>query len=390
MISRSFYCSAILFLAAFYAGEWIVENRVTVSDPQSSESNGVFTRTSSNDTSPVNQPVSVDTSVQPVILGLPWKEKMLSFFSSKECVRASPIVQPPHLLGQMFILLGVQKGGTKAIHTFLQKHPDFVSRCSNKSHTTELFFFNNASLMYAPIIDQTEQQIQYANHIQARCPVATEILLNDTRKMYLDDTPLYIQDSDSIPQLLNCVMPKAKLMAVLRNPSDRAFSHYNFYLDYGFCREMSFDEWVDTNIKALVEFGIVNATDPYEELLAWQRYNLDTTIKGNRRCETFVTRGLYVIQLLHYMTALEASGRPLSDIHVVHSQDLQGDQRQAVYSNMLSFLGLENHTLNYTGSVHKTIYQTAMNESTRVKLDAFFQPYNQRLYELLNWNPIWN
>jgi hypothetical protein len=300
------------------------------------------------DALPTAQSDLVGPTLQPVILGLSWKEKMLSFFSSKECIRASPIVQAPHMLEQMFILLGVQKGGTKAIHTFLQKHPDFVSRCSNKSHTTELFFFNNLSLMTAPIINQTEQQIQYANHIQARCPVATESLLNDTRKMYLDDTPLYIQDSDSIPQLLNCVMPKAKLMAVLRNPTDRAFSHYNFYLDYGDCREKPFDEWVDINIKALVDLGVVNATDPYEELLAWQRYNQDTFIKRNRRCETFVARGLYVIQLLHYMTALEASGRPLSDIHVVHSQDLQGDQRQVVYEEILNFLGLANHTLEYT------------------------------------------
>jgi hypothetical protein len=390
MISRSFYCSAILLLAAFYAGEWVVENLVIVPDPQSSESNGVATLRSNNDALPTTQSDSVGPTLQPVILGLSWKEKMLSFFSSKECIRASPIVQAPHMLEQMFILLGVQKGGTKAIHTFLQKHPDFVSRCSNKSHTTELFFFNNLSLMTAPIINQTEQQIQYANHIQARCPVATESLLNDTRKMYLDDTPLYIQDSDSIPQLLNCVMPKAKLMAVLRNPTDRAFSHYNFYLDYGDCREKPFDEWVDINIKALVDLGVVNATDPYEELLAWQRYNQDTFIKRNRRCETFVARGLYVIQLLHYMTALEASGRPLSDIHVVHSQDLQGDQRQVVYEEILNFLGLANHTLEYTGSVHKTTYQTSMNETTRVKLDNFFQPYNQRLYELLHWNPIWN
>ena len=135
MIPRPSYCSVILVLAAFYAGEWVGENRVNFKDPQSSKSNGFASLRSSNDALPntATQSVSVDPKLQPAILELTWKEKMRSFFSSKECIRASPDFHPEQWLGQFFILIGVQKGGTKAIHTFLEQHPQFVSRCSEKS-----------------------------------------------------------------------------------------------------------------------------------------------------------------------------------------------------------------------------------------------------------------
>jgi hypothetical protein len=326
----------------------------------------------------------------PVILELSWKERMLSYFSSKECQKSPPDYQPPSWLKQMFVLIGVQKGGTKAIHTFLEENPQFVARCDEQVSTKELFFFNNITdsdkMKY---IDQGALQAKYSHLIQNKCPVATATLVNDAKKMYLDDTPLYIQDSHLIPQLLNCVMPKTKIMAVLRNPTERAFSHYNFYLERDWCKDKSFDEWVDINIRELTHSGVLTAKDPFEELLAWERYNEDPFYRNSRRCKTFVTRGMYAIQLLHFVTALEASNRPRSDLHVIHSEDLQGSKRQQEYDKILSFLDLPPHTLEHVASVHKTVYESSMDSSTRKKLEKFYGPFNLRLYKLLDWDPVW-
>jgi hypothetical protein len=317
---------------------------------------------------------------------LSWKEKMMAHFSKQPCRTSSADTsQPEAWLKQMFILIGVQKGGTKAIHTFLEENPQFVSRCDQKSATIELNFFNRIEDA-DPEIDQRELQIRYSNLIQSKCPLATDTLAKDASMMYLDDSPLYLQDSHSVPQLLNCVMPKAKIMSVLRNPTDRAFSHFNFYLDYDWCANKSFDEWVDINLQELKESGVLDAKDPYEELLAWQHYNIN---QNDRKCRTFVTRGIYAIQMLHYITALEAAGRPKTDIHVIHSADMQGEGRQHEYDTILNFLGLEPHTLEHEGPVHKTVYERSMLNSTRAKLDDFYRPYNRRLYELLDWKPVW-
>jgi hypothetical protein len=328
-------------------------------------------------------------AVRPKPFAIDTKEWMLSYFSSKECQKSLPDYQPPSWLKQMFVLIGVQKGGTKAIHTFLEENPQFVARCDEQVSTKELFFFNNITdsdkMKY---IDQGALQANYSNFIQNKCPVAIATLVNDAKKMYLDDTPMYIQDSHLIPQFLNCVMPKTKIMAVLRNPTERAFSHYNFYLGRDWCRAKSFDEWVDLNILELNRSGVLTAKNTFEELLAWERYN--TKHRDARRCTTIVTRGMYVVQLLHYFTALEAAGRPRSDLHVIRSEDLQGTSRQRVYDKILRFLDLPPHTLRTrNNAVHKTAYESSMDAASRKKLDAFFRPYNQRLYELLDWDPVW-
>jgi Sulfotransferase domain len=317
-----------------------------------------------------------------------WKEKMIQYFSATKCKSAPPEFQDLTWLKQIFVLIGVQKGGTKALHTFLEENPQFVSRCDEKVATKELFFFNNITGMNGEI-DQLELQKKYADLIQTKCPLAVADLVSNSSKMYLDDTPLYIQDSNEIPQLMNCVTPKSKIMAILRNPTDRAFSHFNFYLDRNWCMERTFDEWVDLNIYQLTESGVVQAKDPYEELLAWERYNKNPQYRGTRKCLTFVTRGLYAIQLLHFMTALKAVNRSEADLHVISSESLIGDQKQQEYDKVLQFLGLAPHTLHHIGAVHKTVYERTMNETTRVKLNSFFRPYNLRLYEMLNWDPIW-
>jgi hypothetical protein len=134
----------------------------------------------------------------------------------------------------------------------------------------------------------------------------------------------------------------------------------------------------------------MDASDPYEELIAWKNYNNNRTNRGLRKCRTFVTRGLYAIQLLHFITALEAAGRSSLNLHIILSENLSGDMQQEEYDKVVNFLGLAPHKLLHKGFVHKTKYVAKLNEATRLKLDSFFQPYNFRLYEMLGWDPVWN
>ena len=420
MIRHWLYASTILFVVVFYAGELVgqyrcqhfdfhntlavsakdvihkisggVKNRdkldAKLDDFFSNKSQSSIVKSSELENSTTLIEVTEAESLNDDSSAITWKEKMIQYFSATKCTLAPPEVQGPTWLKQMFVLIGVQKAGTKALHTFLEENPQFVSRCDDKMATRELFFFNNITGMNGEI-DQLELQKQYADLIQMKCPLAVADLQSNSSKMYLDDTPLYMQDSHQIPQLINCVTPNSKIMAILRNPTDRAFSHFNFYLDRNWCTEKSFDEWVDININQLTVSGVLQAKDPYEELLTWERYNTNPFNRGLRKCQTFVTRGLYAIQLLHYMTALTAANRSEADLHVISSESLVGDQKQQEYDKVLDFLGLAPHRLHHEGAVHKTVYERTMNETTRIKLNSFFRPYNLRLYEMLRWDPIW-
>jgi hypothetical protein len=318
-----------------------------------------------------------------------WAKKMLQYFSNKGCIAAPSNYQPPSWLQQMIILIGVQKGGTKALFSLLQHHPSVVSRCSNNSRKTELFFFDNRTMPYEQM-NQEVLQIGYSLHVRSKCPLAVSTLESNPSKIFLDDSPGYMLESHQVSKLLNCGMPKSKIIALVRDPTDRAFSHYNFYIDRNWCQEHTFEEWVDKNIQDLENAGITNASDPYQELLAWRQYH-DTPINRRmRKCNSFVTRGLYAIELLHYFTALLAVGREKSDMHVIISENLRGNKRQDEYDNLLNFLGLTPQEVHATGDVHVTNYQSNMSESTRLKLKAFFRPYNARLYKMMGWNFTWD
>jgi Sulfotransferase domain len=312
---------------------------------------------------------------------------MWKYFSMRTCKRAPADFKTPSWLQQMVILIGVQKGGTKALFSFLLEHPSVASRCNVKVGKTESFYFDN--ITQYDRIDQAKQQLDYSKYMQLKCPLAVSSLKRNSSQIFLDDTPAYILSSHRIPKLLNCVMPKSKMILILRNPTDRAFSHYNFYNDQNWCTDKTFDEWVDSNLEALKVAGISNAIDPYDELLAWRRYHDNPLIRKSRKCNSFVTRGLYAIQLLHYLTALKVARRPKSDLHIIISEHLKGDTRQAEFDKLTTTLGLPPHSLVGNEVVHATPYKVRMNATTQAKLDAFFQPYNERLYKMMGWDPLW-
>ena len=319
-----------------------------------------------------------------------WRDNMNAYFSQSQCISSSEGNSSPPWLEQIFVLIGAMKGGTKAVHNYLLEHPQFATRCNWQNRTEEFHFFDTISdLDLQHGINQKDLQFRYTEMLEKKCPDAVKALREDSNKMYLDDTPAYLLCSHSVPTIMNCAIPKLKILALVRNPTERALSHYNFYLDRGWCTEKSFDEWVNLNIFDLTNFGVFSAKDPYEELLAWERYINNAAIRHNRMCNALVTRGLYAIQLLHYITALEVAGRAKTDLLVLRSEDLKGDSIQQEYNKILDFLGLDAHTLQKSSPLHVTKYQGSMNNSIRSKLERVFRPYNRRLYKLLDWEPVW-
>jgi hypothetical protein len=67
-------------------------------------------------------------------------------------------------------------------------------------HSSEMHFFNHINPTDLQMINATDVQLRYGRLIEEKRPLAMKSLLTDPNKtMFLDDTPLYMQDSDSIP-----------------------------------------------------------------------------------------------------------------------------------------------------------------------------------------------
>jgi hypothetical protein len=124
------------------------------------------------------------------------------------------------------ILLGAMKGGTHALSEYLWDHP-FVARPKGRGY--ELHFFDSKNLKRTSNgIPQKENQYSYAIQFRRMYPA---FFGADNNVVTIHDSPRYLLWSDRIPDAILCVTPWTKLMAVLRDPVERAISHYRFQDD---------------------------------------------------------------------------------------------------------------------------------------------------------------
>lgn len=221
-------------------------------------------------------------------------------------------------------------------------------------------------------------------------------LQSNTRLVAIDDSPRYMFWSDRVPARILCVAPWAKILAILRNPIDRAYSHYNMKRLHGRAKKRrsrlpTFEEWIEMDLALLKETGVIqdkmsqqDFAGSDEEMEAWKAY----TRRGKHAP---LGRGLYAIQLRHWFKAYEAAGKSRSDFFIIQSERLKTD-KSGVFEEVQQFLGLEQHELEKENEPNTGSYIAEMSKETREKLEKFYEPYNQELYELLGkeWEGAWH
>ena len=106
-----------------------------------------------------------------------------------------------------FIVAGVQKSGTTALDSYLRQHSEI-----GMGKIKEIHFFDNERYFRTRKIDYRE----YHKHFN----------FSEKKKVFGESTPIYIWWKDSIKRIFE-YNNKIKLIVILRNPIDRAFSHWN-------------------------------------------------------------------------------------------------------------------------------------------------------------------
>lgn len=208
-----------------------------------------------------------------------------------------------------YILGGAKKAGTTSLANFLGQHSS-IANPSKKELLTFLDSRWNSVSKNGKILVKHARAKMY-NQDRTFYPI--ERLKQNKNMVSFDATPGYLFFSNTTPQRILCVAPWVKLVFILRNPVDRAWSNYNFYKQA--CVPefiIPFEKWIDHDIQLLTQAGVnqdwnVVEFDTFsgspEEIAAWERYHalLKVEISNSRgRCafeEGPVARGIYVIQL---------------------------------------------------------------------------------------------
>jgi hypothetical protein len=268
-----------------------------------------------------------------------------------------------------FLIVGAQKAGTSALGFFLNQHPRI--KCARRK---EVGFFNRDKF-YAL------GPAWYARQFPRRLWPGG---------LLFEATPEYLY-YPFVAERIFQFNPRIKLIVLLRNPVERAFSAWNMF------KQIHSDPRVkEATIQDYLEDANPEIKAPLLELLRRPEFPafqdcVQAEIEALRAGRpqplepSFVRRGLYAEQVDRFYRLF-----PRENIFVLESAELRADQAMCL-NRALRFLGAKE-----TGWEDKDLRDQhvrpralEMEQRTSALLREFFAPHNARLCPLLgrefNW-----
>ena len=303
---------------------------------------------------------------------------------NQDCVGSNDVLEDWQRRIPSVVIAGAMKAGTEALWSYLTQHPQIVGSIK------EQHFFDVHFEAFATVdgIRRDQAQQAYANLFRSHLRRSRHAFGDDSNSIAIDNTPRYLFWSDRIPRRLLCVAPWVKLIVLLRNPVDRAYSHYIYTLTENFATkpkkmlQESFEDWIAHDMRHLTASGVLD--DPFD-MMAWKTYL--RTMKD--QTYAVIGKGLYAIQLRHWFVAMDEAGKPRDHMLILESQRFKSETQKG-YSQILDFLGLPEHRLVDSTAKHSSRYSQKMLNETQEQLANFFRPFNNDLYKLLGWNNVWD
>lgn len=231
-----------------------------------------------------------------------------------------------------FVVIGAPKCGTTFFYHLLTQHPHVEPSAFKELHFFDLLF--------------EEGTEWYRN-----CFLPPR--RKDGRQTITGEgTPGYLFHPLAAERMAG-VIPEARLIALLRNPVDRTYSAYHHRAKN---RDVlpSFEETVESSLEA-PNRGVLSQSIYVDHLLRWSRF--------------FDKEQMLVLK----------------------SEDFFASPQETV-ARTLDFLGLpgrEPEAAELREKVNKGRYDEGMDPAIRRRLEDFFEPHNQRLYDHLGVDFGW-
>jgi hypothetical protein len=234
-----------------------------------------------------------------------------------------------------FILLGAQKSGTTALHSFLGKHPDITMGDQQEVH-----FFDDEEVFAR----STDYELLHRHFPRIHSfPIAGE------------GTPSYLYWPPAAERI-QAYNPTIKLLVLLRNPIDRAFAHWN-----------------------MQRFKGREPLDFLEAIKAEPTRIAPALSLASRRF-SYVDRGFYSRQLERYFSLF-----PREHIKITRFEDFRKRPLE-VLNSIFSFLGV-SPMKSVRNKDHNVVpYERAMTLTERRELLEVFGAEIEKLESLLGWD----
>jgi hypothetical protein len=247
-----------------------------------------------------------------------------------------------------FIIIGAQKAGTTGLFSILNKHSLIIG-----SPQKEIHYFDD-DLWYSK-----KKISSYHFHF----PLPHNV--NRKAKLF-EATPIYLFHPEVAQRLYN-YNPKLKLIILLRNPAERAFSAWTMYHHHsktGRYRHLhdprSFDEAINEEMKDIEKSSF------HQNKIA------------------YIKRGIYHYQIEEYLKYF-----PKEQLLFIESNAIK-KQFENTLNNIHDFVEVPREKQRFI-EVNKSRVSEKKNYEKEIQnLKNFYRPHNDKLYHLIGEKYDWN
>ena len=252
-----------------------------------------------------------------------------------------------------FLIIGAQKAGTTSLHAYVARHPDVLTATKKEVEYFSRHYANGEAwyLAHFPLA---------ARAVARRLMRRTVPAVGEASATYLFHPLAH--------RWANAFNPEMKLVVVLRDPVDRAYSHYQ--MEYRWGRET-------------LPFGEALLREERELGAELDRVVADplTTSPRLLTC-SYVARGRYLEQIERWLEVF-----PREQLYVVMSEELLADPA-AVVSRISAFLGIREWR-DDSYPLRGVREYAPIDSATRERLAQAFDADNRRLADFLGHELDW-
>jgi hypothetical protein len=252
-----------------------------------------------------------------------------------------------------FIIIGAMKCGTTSLYNYLIQHP-----CIIAARKKEIHFFDK----------HYDKGIKW---YRSNFPTVLKKKLVKSIKGHAltgEASPSYMANPFTAERIKKA-LPNAKLIFLLRNPAERAFSHYCHWVRHD-KEKLSFEDAI------AIEFRRLKEVEVYPQVNGQHKY---------------ITKGLYELQLQTWFELFTKN-----QLLFIHSEEFFRNPEFQL-NRVFKFLGLPDYKLKeykvFGLSKHKSTVlggSAFLSEDVRKRLVEYYRPFNSNLYELLGEDLNWD
>lgn len=255
----------------------------------------------------------------------------------------------PIRTGPDFLIIGYTKSGSTALYDYLIQHPNII-----KASRKEIHFFD---ISYWRGLDW------YKSYFPTRFQKS-----RNPKNITGEASPTYVFHPLAMNRIKK-LFPKIKLLIILRNPTHRAYSHFQNYTR-GNNEDCTFEEAINQE---------TNRLEIYNKKLSNDEVR-DEDVKFLK------IPYLYLGQYHDHLKKLFQIF-PKNQILILKNEDLE-NETQKTLENVFDFLDVPKYTISDIKKRKVGKYSQMKNE-TQDFLNNYYKPYNEKLEKLLETNFDW-